>query len=110
MCSKVNDVMKNITSLKTLIAQQEKTVSDMLKLCDTFVKSNPFVMDVTTQENESGGGSFNEQVLFFVDFYKRENRFPNTGEIPNYKQHIFRDTMSLKKIKIAAQTNIENEK
>lgn len=110
MCSRVNDVMKNITSLKTLIAQQEKTVSEMLKSCDMFVKSNPFVMDATTQVSEMNGVSFNEQVQFFVDFYKREKRFPNTGEIPNYKQHIFRDSMSLKNIKVAAQTNLENEK
>lgn len=100
--AKVNDIMKNVSSMKTMITNQEKTAADILKSSEIFCGLYKFAQSDETND------IFEETMNMFVEFYKKNNRYPIASEIPNYKPHIFRDTLSLKKIKAAAISYLEN--
>ena len=82
-------------SLGLSISQEEKFINENLNsvklLCQQL---NWIQLDEDVIQDK-----FTQYVHFFVDFHKKNGKWPNSSDIPNYKPSVFRGNLSLSKIR-----------
>lgn len=97
---KINDLITNIKSFKNLINNEERILNDII------IKLQQLGHSLLIQDNSKE--SLKEKYISeFVHFYNQHKRFPNTSEISDYKPHIFRDDLAIKRLKDEANKRIK---
>lgn len=115
MFQKQKSHVQNIQKMKSAydalgqsIITEEKMVNESLNVIDTLKQSLDWVIynDAVVQNTSSSvqkSQRKQDAINFFIDFYNKNQKWPTTSEIPDYKASVYRGDMSISNLKTEAQ-------
>jgi hypothetical protein len=108
----LQNIQKMKASYETLgqcIVNEEKMINESLAIIETLKQALDWIVyNEAVEQNTTAGISQKElrkqeAIHFFAEFYRMNNRWPGTTDIPDYKSSIYRGEMSIANLKNEAQ-------